>query len=1222
MKDQPDITESAMRSSGFPPRLAAGLLLVNLCIAALAWWSMRHHFDDHREQAELGTQNLVRALESDIAGTIDADEMALLSVLDEYRRQRASGRINAAGMNAHIEQVRARRPEIDAIRIADAQGVLVYGTGVKSAERKSLADRPHFIRLRDDPAAGLVFSRPQISRVNNKWVIVLAHRIAKPDGSFDGMVFAAIPLDHLSSTFSTLDVGANGIVALRDLEFNLVARYPESMLPELAVGSQPPTSELQQRVAAGKTAGSYISVSGVDRVERMVSFRKVASYPFYIQVGWASDDYLAASRSEAKYIALLVAAFMLITLAAGWLIYLSWQEQRRINRALAESETRLNELFENMSSGVAIYRVEDDGKRFVFSAFNRAAERIEQKPRGEVIGRDVVEIFPGIEELGLLEALRRVWQTGKSERFPLSFYHDGRITGWRENFVYKLPGGEIVAIYDDVTERMQAQQALEELNRDFVTLLESSSDFIYLKDRDSRIRFCSQSMAAITGHASWRDMVGKHDLEIFPPETAKIYYEEELPIFRDGVPLLNKADPYFDADGNRCWVNTNKWPVFDADGKTVVGLFGISRDITESMKAEFVLRQSEEGLKEAQRLAHLGSWHMDLATNQVFWSEELYKMYGFDPSLPPPLYTDSMKLFTPESWERLSTAIVHVVETGAPYELELETASKGAGRGWMLARGELVRDASGAPVRVRGVVMDITERKQAEEKVRLSMEKLNEAQRIAQVGNWELDLIGGYLYWSDEIFNLFEIDKAQFGASYEAFLNAIHPDDRERVNQAYTRSLETREPYEIAHRLRMADGRIKWVYERCKTFFDAQGKALRSVGTVQDVTGRKLIEDALRQSEAYNKLLFSDSRVAMVVMDAETFRYTDCNQAAVDIYGLPDRAAVLGLTPLDVSDATQYDGSDSATAARAIIEQAMEKDSVVFEWRHRRPNGQVWDAKGHLMRMQQDGKEFLLFTLEDITEQKQTSEELRSKTEALQRSNADLERFAYSVSHDMRQPLRAVSGHLQLLQRSLKGRLDDDESENMSFALEGARRMDSMIVSLLDYSRVGRKTEAKAWLPARTALDDALGFLDPMIHDTSAAVIVAGEWPQVYASRDELTRLFQNLIGNGIKFCEQGKPPRIEVESGVDGGIWRVRVRDHGIGIDPTQSDRLFQFFSRLQARTRFEGTGMGLALCRRIVEHHGGKIWVESEGEGQGSMFAFELPLDATLEEEGMIDA
>ncbi len=495
-------------------------------------------------------------------------------------------------------------------------------------------------------------------------------------------------------------------------------------------------------------------------------------------------------------------------------------------------------------------------------------------------------------------------------------------------------------IYRGEKHRIIATQALAELNRDFITLLESTTDFIYFKGKDSRIRFCSQTLADITGHTHWQDIIGKHDLEIFPEDMARIYYEEELPVFRDGTPILNRVDPYYDEQGKQGWVSTNKWPILDQDGKTVIGLFGISRDITEYRQAEIALRESE------QRFRNMFHKHSSI-----------------------------MLLIAPDS-------------------------------------GQII----------------------------------------------------------------------------------------------------------------------------------------------------------------------------------------DANAAAVDFYGYTREE----LCAMTISHLNTLNESEIYQERQLAQEQ--QRNHFVFP--HRLANGEIRTVEVYSTPIDDGSNRILLFSIvHDITE--------RQKAElALQRSNADLERFAYSVSHDMRQPLRAISGHLQLLQLSLKDRLDEEERENMNFALDGAKRMDSMIVSLLEYSRVGRKTESKQWIGSRTALDEALGYLAPLISQTGAVVNCDGVWPDVFASRDEMTRLFQNLIANAIKFRNEEQEARVEVDSSLHGNIWRVSVRDYGLGIAPDQIGRLFMFFSRLQSRVRFEGTGMGLALCRRIVEHHGGRIWVESEGEGKGSSFIFELPV------------
>ncbi|EXI83144.1 MAG: Phytochrome-like protein cph1 [Candidatus Accumulibacter appositus] len=246
-----------------------------------------------------------------------------------------------------------------------------------------------------------------------------------------------------------------------------------------------------------------------------------------------------------------------------------------------------------------------------------------------------------------------------------------------------------------------------------------------------------------------------------------------------------------------------------------------------------------------------------------------------------------------------------------------------------------------------------------------------------------------------------------------------------------------------------------------------------------------------------------------------------------------------------------------------------------------------------------------LGTTQDITERKQAEEELK-------RSNAELEQFSYAISHDLRQPLRMVASYLQLLEISLAEQLGSEQREQFKFAIDGASRLDRMLVALLEYSRVGRLGEPPAWLETRAIVDEALLFLQPAIAEAQAKISVRGHWPRARVRPDEILRLLQNLIANAAKFRLAGRRPEIRVASRVARGHWCLSVADNGVGIHPGQLGRLFQVFQRLQSRANYEGSGVGLALCRKIAEHHGGRIWAESAGDGQGSRFCVSLPLAA----------
>ena len=257
-----------------------------------------------------------------------------------------------------------------------------------------------------------------------------------------------------------------------------------------------------------------------------------------------------------------------------------------------------------------------------------------------------------------------------------------------------------------------------------------------------------------------------------------------------------------------------------------------------------------------------------------------------------------------------------------------------------------------------------------------------------------------------------------------------------------------------------------------------------------------------------------------------------------------------------------------------------------------------------------------------LRSRRQTEENLARKVEELARSNADLEQFAYVASHDLQEPLRMVAAYTQLLAERYRGKLDENADKFIGYASEGALRMQTLIQDLLAFSRVGRNGIACGRVDCDAAMEEVLKSLGPAIQE-SGAVVTHGELPAVWADRSQMIQVFQNLVGNAIKF--RGKePPAISVQAEKAGQQWLFSVSDNGIGIAPEYAENIFVVFQRLHGRTEYPGNGIGLAICKKIVERNGGKIWVEAQagdgsdhGSDHGSVFKFTMPCDGPAEKE-----
>lgn len=530
---------------------------------------------------------------------------------------------------------------------------------------------------------------------------------------------------------------------------------------------------------------------------------------------------------------------------------------------------------------------------------------------------------------------------------------------------------------------------------------------------------------------------------------------------------------------------------------------------------------------------------------------------------------------------------------GPPDENEWTYLRKDGSRLPVMLTVTIMRDDAGQPTGFLGIASDLTAKRKADRTQHELEARLQAILDNTTAVVFLKDRDGVYQMVNRRFEELFHLTKEQMAGKNDydifppEFARAFRDNDAKVLATGQAMVLEEIAPHaSVAH-----------TYVSVKfPVLDSDGQVIALGGIATDITDRKQAEMELRDREARLSSILETAVEAIVTMDDKGL-IQSINPAAAQIFGY-QRGEIIGrnisvIVPAPNLLSPAHTGPDASSATDA------DRQGQSRELLGRRKDGSIVPLIMSVSVTHTGNRVIYTAIMHDITKRKRFEEDLR-------RSNQELEQFAYIASHDLQEPLRMITSYLQLLERRYKSDLNEEAGQFIATAVDGAARMRNLIQDLLSYSRVGTRGRELAPVSCGQLVQSVLTDLEVTIKESSA-VITADTLPTVNADELQLRQVFQNLIGNALKFRSE-QAPHIHVSAQPCRGEWVISVRDNGIGIEPKFFDRIFVIFQRLHAREQYPGTGIGLALCKRIVERHHGQIWVDSS-PGKGATFFFSLP-------------
>ncbi len=1195
--------------------LALGALSLLGTVAAIAFSLWRSHV----QVTDLGRQtveNLARVIGEQNSRMIQSGDLILSAVLDKMGDTPLGAPARDAQINAFLRKEVAASKFLRALWMRDENGDIVYDSDAFPAV-KNRKTPDYFVALRDFPDRGVVISAPTAA-FRGKVVSVLSRRVSKPDGSFGGVISGAIDPKFFRATHNSIDIGPHGMIAMLFDDGTLAALSPEApAMIGRSFASEPPF----RRMRNGGHHGAFRAANFFDTTARIYSFQRVAHSPLTVVIGWSEDDLFADWRSTANTGVIVALVFWL---SVAGLTYFTLHQTTR----LQESE----EIFETAfrSSPVAIALVTLDGR---YVEVNPEWTSMMGYSREEMIGQTAVGmslITPAERERALLE-VERGGKAGepletKARRRDGSFL-DVLVT--HATVTLRGVPHRLVTTFD-ITVRKQAEASRFEREQEFEALVENAPDIVSRFDREFRHLYVNRAVTRATGLPA-SAFIGKTHEELGMPPHLQVDWHNVLEdVFVSGEE--REMEYELPSPGGPRFYQSRLVPEQTADGR-IAYVLNIARDITERKQAEAAMRQSERRLQFVLEASGIGYWDLDTVSNQTWRSLRHDECFGYTEMLPGWNYETFISHVHPGDRERVKHAFEDASAGRGEYNVEFRTVWPDQSVHWLLTIGRFVRDGTGQTIRVLGVVLDVSERKRTEEALQESEERFAKAFQSGPIGLVMIRTSDRRIVEVNESFErLTGYTRAECLGLTSRELGFLSAEEIEKQSGALDEQGALRN-VEILFRDKAGNQRTVLMSVENLTL---RGES-HSIASVLDITVRKAAEVARNAAELEVKQLNADleqrviertqelqdsEQLFAVAVEAAHAGIWDWDMTSGKLNWSPALFRIFGLDPETAEASFEFwravvHPDDIAIAEKRITDAIEQHTRLNSEYRIvLAPDDLRWvtalgdttyDGEGKPQRMSG--------VILDITERKRAELNLASLAAELRAANKELEAFSYSVSHDLRAPLRGVDGYVAMLMEDQADRLDAEGNRMLGVVSSEARRMGQLIDDLLAFSRLGRQKMATQVVDMTSLARVELEYLTGEAPG-SAPQFELHPLPQAVGDPAMLRQVFANLLANAVKFSHKSANPVIEIGAETGDGEATFYVKDNGVGFDERYRDKLFGVFQRLHSEAEFEGTGVGLALVQRVIVRHGGKVWAESK-PGDGATFYFSLPVTTRIRQE-----